>query len=164
MGELHHNGWYIELAHEPEYRAYRLLLRNPTRGMVGGCRITDEYLMMIPRRDHLPLVYLDEQLLVKAEFFREMQLPKMDVFTVDVAEPMTNPMHMVGRDDLRHEWMIYTPDNNGQDIIVTPDKVPMLLEQIVAAQEPRAKEIMASQYKRERLGSMRTTAKILTFG
>lgn len=113
---------------------------------------------MLPGTD-MPIAYMDERVLMRAELYQEMRVPKAELYSVDIAEPIS-PVHMLSGGD--NEWMMYTPDTSN-NIIVTPDKVPMLLEEIRKAQEPRAKEIIHSQMKRESR-IIRTEAKILSFG
>lgn len=158
LGELSKRGWFVEMMYEPQYMAQRFVLRNPSKYMTGSCHIEDEYVQMIQGTSQ-PIAYMDERVLVRAEFYQEMRVPKAEVFSVDIAEPIRPPYDLRGDDN---EWMMYTPDNSNS-IIVTPDKVPMLLEEIRKAQEPRAKEIIHSQMKRDSR-VIKTEAKILSFG
>lgn len=158
IGELSRRGWLVEMMYEPYTEAQRFMLRNPSKYMTAGCHIEDDYLQMIQGTSQ-PIAYLDERVLIKAEFYQEMRIPKAEIWSVDVAEPIRPVSDLRGEDS---EWRMYTPDS-GSSIIVTPDKVPMLLEEIRKAQEPRAKEIIHSQMKRDsRL--IKTEAKILSFG
>ena len=86
-------------------------------------------------------------------------MPRVELYSMDIGAPIQPLERMVGGD---HEWMIYTADRESE-IIVTPEKVPMLLEEIRKAQAPRAKEILLSQRKRE-YQELETKAKILSFG
>lgn len=158
IGDLSRKGWLVETIYEHNYMAQRFVLRNPSKYMTGTCHIEDEYIQMC-QGSGLPIAYMDERVLIRAEFYQEIRLPRAEVHQVDIAEPIA-PVHTLKGDD--KEWMLYTPDNSSS-VIVTPDKVPYLLEEIRKAQEPRAKEIIHSQMKRESR-IVKTEAKILSFG
>lgn len=165
-GELIHHGWHFEKQYQMEYLATIVLIRNPSSGMVGRTRIADE---SMHRQDYYPTyppyMLFDEQLVLKAELYKEMQIPQGEVYEVRVGECMRSPDCIRGTRELDESiFRWYTPDNKDtQEIIVTPDKVPMLLEEIRKAQEPRAKEILSSQRKRD-MQELSTKAKILSFG
>ena len=89
-----------------------------------------------------------------------MQIPRVELYEAEVGIPRLPTYSMEGDDN---DWMIYSADRQSESIIVTPESVPMLLEEIRKAQLPRAKEILHSQRKRE-VPEIQTMAKILAFG
>jgi hypothetical protein len=158
IGELTQYGWTIELAEDPYVRSHQLYMRNPSKGMVGRCMLTDEYLQVFPMLNGKPICYMDERLLIRAEMYQEMRVPRAEIYPVQVGELKQYPHQELCESD----WIIYSSTAEAPEIIVTPEKVPMLLEAIREAQEPRAKELLHSQRKRE-LRELETKAKILTF-
>jgi len=157
MGDLNHAGWKFEVEMGDYGREARVAARNPLSGMVGMFRTPAEVFKHQVSNNAL---YFPEQLILTGErgVFREMQIPRMedmvraDVGTMIRMEPVA-------------EFQILKPyaDDEPQEIIVTPDKVPMLLEEIRKAQEPAARELLHRQNRRDGLQLMRQEAKILTF-
>lgn len=158
IGSLNQHGWKIEMQYYPDRLSHVFYLRNPSKFMTGMCHITDEYVQVLAGGQY-PIAYMDERVLLRAEFYERIHIPQVELHSVDVGEPMSPYMVSNNAED----WMIYTADNNQTEIIVSPDKVSMLLEQIREAQDPRAKEIIHSQHRRESFG-IQTEAKILAFG
>ena len=156
---LQRSGWLIEVEYAVDMMATVFYMRNPSKHMVGRCYIDDGHIQRM-YGSNSPIAYMDQSVLLKADMYKELMVPKMDLQQVEVGEPMMDPAYHYGRDI---EWMIYTADNNATDIIVTPESVPRLLEEIRKAQMPRAKEILHSQRKRE-APEIQTMAKILAFG
>ena len=156
---LQRSGWLIETSYQYDRMSTVLYIRNPSKFMTGRCYIDEGYIQMMAGRG-TPIAYMDQTVLLRAELYQEMRIPKMDLYQVEVGEPMCNPSCTSMADN---EWMMYTADKDSTDIIVTPESVPMLLEEIRKAQMPRAKEILHSQRKRE-VPEIQTMAKILAFG
>jgi len=159
IGTLHKYGWEIEFSKSYEYDGVSVYLRNPSKNMVGTCNI-DGMQIHSTYGNAGPLVYMDEQILLKADLYRQIQRPKLELFSMDVGRP-TRPLDAMRGEE--HEWDLYTADKQETEIIVTPEKVPMLLEEIRKAQAPKAKEIIHSQHRRE-YQKLEAKATILAFG
>jgi hypothetical protein len=153
------NGWRIEAQFDHQYLRHNFYMRSPTVDMVGRCYITAEDMEVVNGGDY-PIAYMDERILIKADLYTQMQIPRGEVVNVDIGVPVIHPSQMRGED---HEWMIYTADQQGTELIITPEKIPEIMKLIVEAQEPRAREIIHSQRQRE-FPKLQTKAKILAFG
>ena len=158
LGTLHRFGWKTEFFEDIARQSFNILFRNPTKRMVGRCSL-DFLNVWDTYSPHGPLVYLDEQLLIKADMYREIEIPRVELFELHVGKPMMPIESLRGNSG---EWKIYTSDAQETEIIVTPERVPMLLEEIRKAQMPRAKELIHSQHRRE-YRELETKAKILSF-
>lgn len=156
VGTLTRYGWVVELQKEAHlYDSCVLYVRNPSKHMVGRCTI--ENLHMKQYETHYGAVaYMDEQILVKADMYRDMQIPRMELWEVGVAEVHNEHARVV-------DLQMYTPDKQETEIIVTPEKVGMLLEKIREAQVPKAKKIIHNQHKRD-YQKLEAKATILAFG
>lgn len=160
IGTLVQHGWEIELQDRQEFDACELYLRNPSKNMVGHCRLDKLNPKFAPSSKGTMIAYMDEQILLQATMHREMHIPKMELFSVEVGRPTRPIESMTGQE---YEWDMYTADKQETEIIVTPEKVPFLLEAIREAQMPRAKEIIHSQHRRE-YQKLEAKATILAFG
>jgi hypothetical protein len=155
--DLNSAGWKFEVELGDFGRDVRVAARNPHSGMVGmfrGPRDVFRYQV-----DHRVLYFPEEVILTNdVGMFREMHVPMMSDLIEAEAGKMISMQPV--------EFVIYKPykDEESQDIIVTLDKVPMLLEEIRKAQEPAAQELLHRQRKREGLERFKQEAKILTFG
>ena len=101
-------------------------------------------------------MYVPEDAILQANISREMHMPVLDLVTMDIGESI-NP---------NSELRIYNPlieRNNIDNIIIKPENVPELLKKINEAQEPRAREILLNQQKRNEFIDLSVKAKILTF-
>ena len=159
IGTLVQHGWEVELQDRHEFDACELYLRNPSKNMVGHCRLDNHHSKFVQGHSGM-IAYMDEQILLQASMHREMQIPQMDLYSVGVGRPTIPIERMTGKE---YEWQMYTADKQETEIIVTPEKVPFLLEAIREAQMPRAKEIVHSQHRRE-YQKLEAKATILAFG
>lgn len=144
-------------------------MRNPSKYMTA-CIMIDEY-----RNSNHPSRYMQEtpymyfgseDLLLRAEMYKEMEIPKVELQEVWVGEAIAPPDRYRGlREHDPSMWRFYTPkgEADASEVIITPDKIPELLSIIQDMQEPRAKEIIHAQRKRS-TSELRTEAKILSFG
>ena len=162
------NGWYMEKQYDQMYMATRFVMRNPSKCMVAQCMIEEERYQNHPSMysQGTPILYFNgEALLIKAEMYKELKIPVGELQEIKVGEPMCDPSMYRGlREYDESMWRYYTPsgDKDTQELIVTPDKIPMLLDEIRKAQEPAARENIMSQHKRG-LTELKTKAKILAF-
>lgn len=164
VGELVNNGWHFEREYDQCYMSTRFLIRNPSKGMVGFCMV-DEQAFGDIYTTNIPWLYFGpETLLLRAEIYKEAYVPNVEFLEVKVGEPMVPPHHLRGiREMDESKWRIYTPngDDKADEIIVTPEKIPFLLDAIREAQKPTAKDIMRKQ--RKAAPELTTRAKILSF-
>ena len=156
IGTLVRYGWKIDLQEDPgSYDAYKLYVRNPDKGMVGTCTIENLHIQQF-QGQWGAIAYMDEQLLIRTEMHREMQIPQATLYEVGVGIVHEHPSGEL-------HWQMYTPDKQETEIIVTPEKIPRIMEEILKAQMPRAKEIIHSQRRRE-YQKLEAKATILAFG
>jgi len=156
VGTLTRHGWMVELQKNVDnyHDSITLYFRNPNKYMVGKCIISDLHMKQYETQWGA-VAYLDEQILVKADMYREMQIPQTALHEVGVGEAYhTSGYHA--------EFQMYSPSKQETEIIVTPEKVGELLEKIREAQAPRAKEIIHSQHKRD-YRKLEARATILAF-
>lgn len=171
VDRLVRTGWHFEAFYEPHILATKIYVKNPSKYMVGHFVVED-----IDRQRRMTateyscfmaynyIYFGGEEILLRGEMYKEMQIPNVELQELRVGEPMYPPGYYRGLSEMDESmWRWYTPDDeNTSEIIVTPDKVPYLMEKILEAQEPRAKEIIHSQRKRDI--QLHTSAKILSFG
>ena len=163
------NGWHIEKMYDQSMLNTKIYMRNPSKYMTA-CIMIDEY-----RNSNHPSRYMQEtpymyfgseDLLLRAEMYKEMEIPKVELQEVWVGEAIAPPDRYRGlREHDPSMWRFYTPkgEADASEVIITPDKIPELLSIIQDMQEPRAKEIIHAQRKRS-TSELRTEAKILSFG
>jgi len=148
-------GWKFDVSLAVDYgRTIQVMLRNPLSGMVGGFVVNRSHFEMARGAE---VLYFREDILIEKEhaFFRTMRIAPVDLLQADVG---------VAINTQETEFREYTPEEERgpQEIIVTPEKVPELLERIRAAQEPRARELLRKQEHRDRMSVLFPAAKILT--
>jgi len=161
MRELTYAGWRFEMEVSDFGRDTRILARSPHSGMVSMFRgPTDVFRYQVSR----DAVYFPEEVALSNEVgvFKEMRIPTLaesDLLSVNVGMPIRMDMGM------EPEFHFITPYTNDDppEIVVTLDKVPMLLEEIRKAQEPAARELLHKQRKRDDLQKFKQEAKILSF-
>lgn len=158
IDELRRYGWVIEYSEVPMSDRLNIYFRNPSKNMVGSCYVDYDHIQNAMGREGI-LLYLDEQILLEMETSRQIHMPSAELFELDVGKPMRSVDTLQGDNN---DWVLYTADKQRTEIIVTPEKIPMLLAEIRKAQEPRAKEIIHSQHRRE-YQKLEAKATILSF-
>jgi len=159
MGLLMRHGWRFEGAPVDYCREVRIVGRNPSSGIIGYFTVPDMFQYeYAPRHFFLP-----EDLVICNEhgLYREITAPDIFDDSTDVELGRFNRM--------AERVTILTPydERESQEIIVTPDRVPYLLEEIRKAQEPSARELLGRQRRREEMEipkELKQKAKILSFG
>lgn len=160
-GDMLNAGWEFQRREDMNFEDQLILARNPRNGMVARSYVSRMHLMQEQCHRIPPYLYFGENLILEMDFYRSIEMPRMSLQGVDVGHPVP-----LGPNE--YDMEIYEANVNKeekpQELIVLPEDIPMLMNKIIQAQEPRAKEILADQRKQEGLGELQMKAKILTFG
>lgn len=160
-GDMLNAGWEFHHRVDETYHDMMVLARNPRSGLVAKSYIDRGYMMRDMAHRVPEYLYFGEDLVLTTEFYRHIEMPKMELQPMDIG-------HTVPIGPYDHEMIIFDANVNKEDrpqeLIIMPEDIPMLMDKIIKAQEPRAKKILADNRKREGLGELQMKAKILTFG
>lgn len=166
--DLYCDGWKIESQTKDFGRVLMIGLRNPHHDIVGICELViggGGYLQhhIIP-----PYLYIRPDAVIDARLSRRIEMPRFEFSPMLLGEALCDP-RLGGAIPMKEiEMMIYSAENNQDkepdELIVMPEDIPGLLQKIRQAQEPRAREILANERKRDSMSQLQMKAKILTFG
>jgi hypothetical protein len=157
-------GWVFQMIrHADAYRS-QLVFKNSHCGAVGYCREVDEgELMDLHYRGSF-----DPSRLIGGKSVIVLGSEVRNRFHVQMEMAYSIESVSVGLVRPNGELVTFDPhtkeDQQPEELIVIPEDVPELLEKIRQAQQPRAKEILRDQRKRNELSELSMKAKILTFG
>jgi hypothetical protein len=161
---LYSHGWKMEVVTRDLNRTLYVGLRSPA-GMVTAMEMDGFRTRHIEMMEHkgVMVLYFNERAVISNEVgvFRQMQVwfDPGDMMNLEVGRMGGEPYN---GNSFMH---LYQPiiKSEPQEIIVTPEKIPMLLEEIRKAQEPRARELLHKHHQQDDLRKLEQKATILTF-
>lgn len=154
------SGWDFELYHEPQFFETYLMMCNRQNDMVARAHLGDPYKYANKFPD---ILHIPSDAVVEASINRSIQMPVAAWEITPISVGMVDSHARTPA-----EYIVYTAkkDDGPQEIIITPERIPEVLEQIRKAQEPAARELLHKQRRREEraeLKSFQLQAKILSF-
>lgn len=158
IGKMVRSGWKFET----DYDAYNYTSRiygKSDYGVFSSAGIADG---QIKSTKHFPFLHIPAKAVVNAKHIVErMELPVMPLMSVDVGQVYPSTSSGIMEVMYYEKQQIVVPEKN--DVLITPEDIPELLQKIQKAQKPRAREILAAQRKRDGLNEYKVQAKILSF-
>lgn len=167
VGGMLNDGWQFEREFQTNdhmmERTVLIMAKNPRSGAVGKMYTTNQIGRQGEPVPMPPYLYFPPEIMIEMRMFREMHMPRFDLRPVEVGEPVPGQALRVSE----QEMMIYEANNKEgnepQELIVMPEDIPELMSKIQQAQNPRAKEMLANERKRNGMKELQMKAKILTF-
>jgi len=144
--ELQQHGWQISADQDVHRRCIQLALHHPRTGVYAMSMIEDLDYFHPERADMLRhMVIHINQMGVKVLFQHTINISQepMSAFNPVDATPYIIETKISSLEDL----VVFRP--LPKEIIVAPDSVPSLMDKILALQDPKMKEIMSEQRKRD---------------
>jgi len=152
IGKMQQMGWRFEVAENTYRGTVNLRGVNPL-GMAFGTEIPYDNVQ------HLPFIYVTHEAVLAVDIARRVEMPVMQYEAAEVGDQVRSAYDM---DFVIYEYGMVA-GNQPKEIIAEPKTVQELLKEIESLQQPRAKEILAEQRKREGMEQIHLEAKILSF-
>jgi len=157
IGRMLHFGWNFDVSVDQISFGDMLLCgRNYKSNTVFQCLINNYRYAHI--RD-FRVMYVPADTVLSVEISRSTYIPPIALHSAHVGKLVMGP---AGREDM----IIYeagVKNEEPSEIIVMPEDIPGLLDKILKAQEPKAKEILKNERRRSEMSELKLKAKILTF-
>jgi len=163
VDHMSRQGWEFEMIRHEEFQDCQLVFRNINHDAVGYCRKVDQYRIMDMHMSSYDRPNPSLMVGGPANISFDATMHKR----IETQLPMDYSIHKMSVGIMRPDGEVYIieshKDDAPEELIIMPEDIPDLMAKIRKVQEPRAREILANQRKRQELSELNTKATILSF-